>query len=94
MRSKQSTALSARIALNFAAVGAALWTGISFSHAENVSPWSGPAWYLSVDEVFLFRGPFATQDECLADKQAYEMTRDNNSYQCVYYANKPAWDPD
>jgi hypothetical protein len=73
-----AASLAATLALSSAAVAAPVWTA--------------PGWYQVADTIvgpFVWKGPFATEDDCRATLPENEEDAD---YSCEYLSERPSWD--
>jgi hypothetical protein len=72
------------------AVAAAASLALTAAHAAPV--WTAPGWYQVADTAvgpILWKGPFATKEECEATLPANE---DDADYLCDYLTERPSWD--
>ncbi len=79
--------MTIRIALGVAVLAAALAVQASASPA-----WNGAGWYVVADTIvgpFVWRGPYASKDECEPNRPADEEDAD---YACEYLSEQPSWD--
>lgn len=54
--------------------------------------WSAPGWYHVADTevgLILWKGPFASEDEC---KSSLPASDEDADYFCQYLATQPPWD--
>lgn len=79
--------MTIRIALGSFVLAAA------FALTASAAPiWGGAGWYVVADTIYgpmLWRGPYASQDECNPNRPANEEDAD---YACEYLSTQPSWD--